>query len=185
MVLLHFSKYAPWRIRFIPQWLLCEQKETTKLKEILTDDKDFPPTDEIVCWIHTTRDAVSSFVVMVVVTRFLLRDDYSIELVWQYCKMYFVYIVDHSFISIQTAANENKHLDCRWGIDTQQKQRWWRLWTSSRGPRGTWGRKWQDSRRSWLTVRISQPITRSRRRWGRHNGRWSQWSIKRQLFLPP
>ena len=67
MVLLHFSKYAPRRIGFIPHWLLFEQKETTRLKEILTDGKDFLHTDEIVCWIHATRDAVSSFVVMVLV----------------------------------------------------------------------------------------------------------------------
>ncbi len=67
MVLLHFSKYAPRRIGFIPQWLLFEQKEMTRLREILTNGRDFPPTHEIVRWIHTTRDAVSSFVVMVLV----------------------------------------------------------------------------------------------------------------------
>ena len=43
MVLLRFSKYAPRRIGFIPQWLLCEQLR-------------------LVRWIHPTRDAVSSFV---------------------------------------------------------------------------------------------------------------------------
>jgi hypothetical protein len=48
MVRLHFSKYAPRRIGFIPHWLLFEQKETTRLKKILTNGKDFPPTDEIV-----------------------------------------------------------------------------------------------------------------------------------------
>ena len=67
MVLLHFSKYAPRRIGFIPQWLLFEQKEMTRLREILTNGRNFPPTHEIVRWIHTTRDAVSSFVVMVLV----------------------------------------------------------------------------------------------------------------------
>lgn len=73
---------------------------------------------------------------MVVELFFLLRDDYSIELVWQYRKMYFVYIVDHSIISIHIAASENERLDHWWGMNIQQKRQRWRCGPAAEGQEG-------------------------------------------------
>lgn len=51
-------------------------------------------------------------------------------------QMYFVYIVDHSIISIHIAASENERLDHWWGMNIQQKRQRWRCGPAAEGREG-------------------------------------------------